>query len=608
MNVLGVNFSNDAAAALVRDGEVTGAVQEERFTRAKHDRRFPQAAIGWCLADAGLTLGDVDAVAFFWNPGRHAETPNWRQSGAFRHHLEYLSSVPNHLVPKLGGVVDRVEQVFHFTDRRRPLRIVYVTHHLAHAAAALVRSNFEDAAILTVDGYGERTSTFIAAGEGNRVTPLVDIEFPHSLGSVYAAVTQYLGFQPNSGEGKVMGLASYGEPRFGDEFRRIVRCTEDGFRVDLDWFTYFVERPLRVSDRFVARFGPPRAPESAIDQHHMDVAASLQVAVEDALVHLARLARARTGKRRLCMAGGVTLNCVANQRILDEAGFEACYFMPASSDAGASLGAALAVTHLYEDRPRREHPRTDYLGPQSSDAEVLAALRRAGVPFLDAAAAGGPVEEVVAGVVEKGYIAGWYQGRAEFGPRALGNRSILADPRRPEMKDVLNARVKFREWFRPFAPSVLEDRCGDFFACATPSPYMLRVYPTRPECVSVLPAVTHVDGGARVQTVAPEQNPRYHALISAFGRRTGVPVLLNTSFNIRGEPIVNSVADALKCFYTTDMDVLAVGPYLLEKRPGLVAAARDGQHAEGFGPLPRYGTESYGTESLGAGPGEGGAS
>jgi carbamoyltransferase len=589
MHVLGVNFSNDAAAALVRDGEVLGAVQEERFSRQKHDRRFPQAAISWCLKSAGLTLADVDAVAFFWNPGRHAESPNWRQSGAFRHHLEYLYDVPNHLLPRLGGVVDRVEQTFHFTDRRRPLRVVYVTHHIAHAVAALVRSNFESAAILTVDGYGERTSTLIADGQGNRVTPLVDIEFPHSLGAVYAAVTQYLGFQANSGEGKVMGLASYGEPRFRDEFAAMLRCTADGFRVDLDWYAYFLERPLRVSDRFVARFGPPREPESELTQHHMDVAASLQVATEDALVHLARLARARTGRTRLCMAGGVTLNCVANQRILDEAGFDACYFMPAAGDAGSSLGAALALVHRYEDRPRREHPRTDYLGPAFSDEQVLAALRRAGVPFLGPAALNAPVEEAVVEVIENGFIAGWFQGAAEFGPRALGNRSILADPRRPEMKDVLNARVKFREWFRPFAPSVLEDRCGDFFACATPSPYMLRVYPTRPERVSVLPAVTHVDGGARVQTVAPEQNPRYHALISAFGRRTGVPVVLNTSFNIRGEPIVNSVEDALKCFFATDMDVLAVGPYLLEKRPGLLAEVRQGRHAAGFGPLPRFG-------------------
>ena len=590
MIILGVNFSNDAAAALVRDGEVVAAVAEERFSRRKHDRGFPRAAIDYCLREAGVAIDGIDAVAFFWNPGRHLETPSWKRSAVFGDHSEYLLSVANDLLPRFGAPVDHVDQRFALADGRR-LRIVYVNHHTAHAAAAFFRSNFEDAAILTVDGYGERASTLVADGQGRTITPLLEVEFPHSVGSVYAAVTQYLGYRPNSGEGKVMGLADYGSDRFAERFAELIRPTDTGFEVDLGFFQYFVARPARVSPRFVERFGPPRAPESAPEQRHMDVAFALQAATEQVLVHLARIARERTGRRRLCMAGGVALNCVSNTRIVNEAGFEACYFHPAASDAGTSMGAALAVAHLIEDETRRIHPATDYLGPSYGEAEILAALERAGVPFSRPDDLPASLADVAARLVANGFILSWFQGRAEFGPRALGNRSIVADPRRPEMKDVLNARVKFREWYRPFAPSVLEDRCGDFFDSSTPSPYMLRVYFTRPEKREILPAVTHIDGSARVQTVRPDQNARYHALIAAFGRLTGVPVVLNTSFNVRGEPIVNDPGHALRCFFTTDMDFLVLGDYLLEKRPGLWKAALGGAHAEGFGPLPRFAGE-----------------
>ncbi len=606
MEILGINFSNDSAAAFVRDGDVVAAVAEERFSRRKHDPAFPNRAVAYCLEAAGHSPGrldEVDAVALFWNPGRHLESPNRRQSGSIRHHQEYLTAVPNNLIPSLGRGVTRVEQRFHLSPhdglgRGGELRVVYLDHHLAHAAAALVRSNFEQAAILTVDGYGERTSTFIADGDCNRVNPLLQIEFPHSLGSLYAAVTEYLGFRANSGEGKVMGLASYGEPRFAKEFRSLVRLTDDGFRIELAPFAYYIERPTRVAAAFHELFGPPRSPESEIEPRHMDIAASLQLVTEDALVHLARLAKARSGRRRLVMAGGVTLNCVANTRILAEAGFDECFFLPASGDSGTSLGAALALCHMVEDQPRRTHPATDYLGPEFTTEMVRAGLARAGVAHFEqaevasrAAAHGLPAQfhDAVATLIAGGHIVGWFQGRAEFGPRALGNRSILADPRRPEMKDVLNARVKFREWFRPFAPSVLESRVGDLFDCETPSPYMLRVYQTQPRYADFLSSITHVDGGARVQTVNHEQNPRYAGLIQAFERLTGVPCLLNTSFNIRGEPIVNDVSDALKCFFTTDMDFLAVGDFILEKRPGLLERALAGDCAPGFAPLPRFG-------------------
>ncbi|MGM0575663.1 MAG: carbamoyltransferase family protein [Myxococcota bacterium] len=564
MRVLGINFSNDAAASLVVDGEVVAAVQEERLSRIKHDASFPTRAVRWCLDRAGLTLRDVDAVGFFWNPGIHAEPSNRRLTAVPRDHLEYLYAVPVHLMRHFDGIgVKRVDQTLWLEDGH-PLRIHFLTHHECHAAAAFFRSNFDSAAVLTVDGYGERMSTHVGRARGTTLETLDVLEFPHSIGAFYAAFTQYLGFRPNNGEGKVMGLASYGAPTFYDAIRRMVTLTDDGFELDLSYFSYFLHRRRRYSDKLTALLGPERAPESEITQRHMDIAASMQAVTEDVLLHLARRTRERTGERRLCMAGGVTLNCVANARIRYEAGFDDVYFMPASSDAGTSMGAALYVAHVLNDDAPVTHPATDYLGPGYDDDAVEEALRVAGCRFTRP----DDIGEAAADLLAQGRIVGWFQERAEFGPRALGARSILADPRDAGMKDVLNARVKFREWFRPFAPAVLAERAGEFFERGDEAPYMLVVSPTREDKRDVLPAVTHVDGGARVQTVRREQNPRYHGVIRAFGERTGVPVLVNTSFNIRGEPIVTTVQDALKCYYTTDMDALAIGPFLLRKDHG----------------------------------------
>jgi carbamoyltransferase len=566
MKVLGINFSNDSAAALVVDGRVVGAVQEERLSRIKHDSAFPTRAVRWCLAEAGLSLKDIDAVGFFWNPGIHAEPANARLTAAPRDHLEYLYSVPVHLMRHFDGTgVRRVEQTL-WLDDGHPLRIHYITHHECHAAGAFFRSNYESAAILTVDGYGERSSTHIARGRGREIETLKLIEYPHSVGSLYATLTQFLGFRANSGEGKVMGLASYGQPTYYEALRPLVTLTDDGFELDLSYFAYTMNRRRRYSDKLVKLLGPERAPESAIDQRHMDIAASLQAVTEDILMHLATMARRLTGESRLCMAGGVTLNCVANTRIRFEAGFDEAYFMPAASDAGTSLGAALHVAHVLGDDPRIVHPENDDLGPSYSEATIEKILRVSGCTFTRPPS----IAEAAAELLSETKIVGWFQGRAEFGPRALGFRSILADPRPADTKEVLNARVKFREWFRPFAPAVLEHRCAEFFAHAERAPFMLVVYPTLPDKVEVLQSVTHVDGGARVQTVSREQNPPYYDVIEAFGRRTGVPVLVNTSFNIRGEPMVTSVEDALKCYFTTDMDALAIGPFLLVK-PGAEA-------------------------------------
>lgn len=561
MKILGLNFSNDASAALVVDGRVVMAVQEERFRRVKHYAGFPEMAMKACLRSGGLTLADLDAIAFFWNPSIHAATHQWRLSATPRHHLEFLYDVPNHLLPALGPAPDAMEQVFHLSGGRR-LRIFYVTHHLAHAAAALFCSPYREAAILTVDGYGERDASVIWRGSGTRIERLWTCEFPHSLGSFYAAFTQYLGFKPNSGEGKMMGLASYGEPRYADEIRRMLRLTDDGYELDLSYFSFYLERPVRYSERMVRVLGEPREPEGPITKRHEDIAASAQHVFEEAVIHLARIARRSTGLPNLCMSGGVTLNCSANGRLIRTGIFDQYFFQPAASDAGSALGAALWVEYVAGGRSRGEPEMLlDYLGPSHSDDEVRSTLERGGLKYHK------PSDPVttVARLLARGFVGSVFQGAAEFGPRALGHRSTLADPRDARMKDYLNTHVKFREAFRPYAPSVIAERAADYFEGCDFSPFMLRVFPTRPERLSEAGAVTHVDGGARVQTVSREHEPRYHALIDAFGHETGTPLVLNTSFNIRGEPIVNSPADAVKCYLTTGMDFLWIGDFLLVK-------------------------------------------
>ncbi len=561
MKVLGLNFSNDAAAALVVDGRVVMAVQEERFRRVKHYAGFPAMAMDACLRAGGVTLADLDAVAFFWNPAIHAATHQWRLSATPRHHLEFLYDVPNHLLPALGPTPEAMEQVFHLGGGRR-LRIFYVTHHLAHAAAALFGSPHREAAILTVDGYGERDASVIWRGSGTRLERLWTREFPHSLGSFYAAFTQYLGFKPNSGEGKMMGLASYGRPRYADEVRRMLRVSDDGYELDLSYFSFYLERPTRYSDRLVEVLGEPREPEGPITERHQDIAASAQDVFEEAVLRLARIARERTGLDTLCMSGGVTLNCSANGRLIRSGIFDRTFFQPAASDAGSAVGAALWVEYVAGGRPR-DNPEMllEYLGPSHSDDEIRTTLERGGLPFH------APEDPVgaAARLLARGLVGSVFHGAAEFGPRALGHRSTLADPRDPRMKDHLNARVKFREAFRPYAPSVLAEHAPLYFEGCEFSPFMLRVFPTRPERLSEAGAVTHVDGGARVQTVSREHEPRYHALIEAFHRETGTPLVLNTSFNVRGEPIVNSPADAVKCYLTTGMDFLLLGDLLLVK-------------------------------------------
>jgi carbamoyltransferase len=568
MKILGINHSNDAAAALVVDGRVVAASQEERFTRLKHDAGFPDKAIDYCLKSQGLELADLDAIGFFWNPGIHAEAPPRRLVSSVRHHLEYLYGVPSRLLPRLGERVRSVEQTMHLASGRK-LAIHYITHHLCHAAAAFFTSPFEDAAILTADGYGERQSTTIYRGQGGSLELLAEVDFPHSIGSLYAALTDYLGFRANSGEGKVMGLASYGHANeYVGKLCKLITFTERGFELDLSYFEYFHDRPHRYSDKLVALLGPPRLPESVVDKRHEDISFALQAVTEEAMLHLANLARKLTGAKNLCVAGGVALNCVANGRLQRETEFEKFFFYPAAGDTGTSVGAALVVEHLLNGGKRSMEVASEYLGQGFTPAQVREVLDRGQLRYHTLE----DPELVAARMVADGLIIAWFQGRAEFGPRALGNRSIVADPRRKDMKDLLNAKVKFREVFRPYAPSVAEESCGKYFGSPVPSPYMLRAYPTRPELIDKLPAITHVDGTARVQTVNEQQNPRYYRLIKEFGRLTGIDCVLNTSFNIRGEPIINTVDEAIKCLMTTGLDALFVEDYLVVKDPEKVAA------------------------------------
>ena len=585
MNVLGISaFFHDCAAALVQDGRIVAAAQEERFTRRKHDESFPKLAAEWCLAQAGIAAGDLDAVVFYEKPlvkfERLLETSLAFAPRGFPAFLKAMPlwlqrklHIPREIDRGLGGAYDGP--------------IVFATHHESHAASGFYPSPFDEAAILTLDGVGEWSTATWGTGRANRIRLEAEMRFPHSPGLLYSAFTLFCGFRVNSGEYKLMGLAPYGDPRFADVIlREIVDLKPDGsFWLDQRFFDYCAGLKM-TSRRFDRLFGgPPRRPDGPLTQREMDLAASIQKVLEEIVLRMARHVHAATDMRNLCLAGGVALNCVANGRLLREGPFERLWIQPAAGDAGGALGAALAHWYGHLGRPRVPDPddaqQGSLLGPAFDSAAVDAALAAYGAAaetFADEAALADAVAEHLA----EGRIVGHFAGRAEFGPRALGNRSILADPRRADMQRRLNLAIKFRESFRPFAPAVLADRRHDFFALSAESPYMLLVAPVVDgvpvvadrratgldrlrEVRGPLPAVTHVDGSARVQTVDAARAPRFHAILQAFARRTGCPVLANTSFNIRGEPIVHDPGDAYRCFMYTDMDVLVVGDRLLRK-------------------------------------------
>ena len=605
--ILGISaYYHDAAAALVVDGQVVAAAQEERFTRRKHDPGFPVNAARYCLEWGRLSLGDLDAVVFYDKPFLK-----------FERLLEtYLACAPHGLRSFVAAMPVWIkEKLFLKSELRRELRalagkdaalppLLFSEHHRSHAASAFYPSPFESAAVLCLDGVGEWATTSTWLGEGNRLQPLWEIHFPHSLGLLYSAFTYYTGFKVNSGEYKMMGLAPYGEPRYADKIREhLVDVKPDGtFRLDMRYFDYATGLRM-TSARFDDLFeGPARKPDEPVDQRTMDIAASIQQVTDEIVLKLARTLRRETAQRHLCLAGGVALNCVSNGLVQREGIFDELWIQPAAGDAGGALGAALVAWHERGGSRSVRSPgdgmRGAYLGPAWHDDDVQRWLDEQGLAYerLERPA----LYERVASLLAGGAIVGWMQGRMEFGPRALGNRSILADPRSPTMQRDLNLKIKFRESFRPFAPAVLAERGGDYFDLDCPSPYMLLValLKERPSAApggaenglqgmerlravrSQLPAITHVDYSARVQTVDRRTNPDFYALIDAFKSKTGVPVLINTSFNVRGEPIVCSPVDAYRCFMGTAIDYLAIGSCLLNRerqRPDhpLLAASRE---------------------------------
>ena len=594
MRILGISaFYHDSAAALVVDGRIAAAAQEERFTRRKHDSDYPVNAIRWCLEDAGLAPEELDRVAFYDKPflkfERLLET-----AAAFapRGFTSFRQAAPVWIKEKLfqKGLLRRELESL-APEEDWDAKLLFAEHHQSHAASAFYPSPFADAAVLTLDGVGEWATATAAIGDGAELEIVREIHFPHSLGLLYSAFTYHAGFKVNSGEYKLMGLAPYGEPKYATRILdNLIDLKPDGsFRLDLAYFDYCTGLTM-TNRRFDALFGcPPRRADEPLTQQHMDMAASAQAVVEEAVLRITRALRKETGRPRLCLAGGVALNCVANGKVLREGRFDDIWVQPAAGDAGGALGAALLASHRLFNVPRQRNGggadamQGALLGPAFDDAAIRSELEAAGANFN--ALTDDELIATTAAALDAGETVGWFQGRMEFGPRALGNRSILADARSAEMQRKLNLQVKFRESFRPFAPSVLRDDVAQWFELECDSPYMLLVADVRPQRRrrlspaeerrsgfdqlhtprSDIPAVTHVDYSARIQTVHADTNPRYHALLEAFKARTGCPVLVNTSFNIRGEPIVRSPTEAFRCFMGTDLDCLAVGNCFLRK-------------------------------------------
>ena len=594
MYILGISaFYHDSAACLLKDGEIVAAAQEERFTRKKHDAGFPTHAIQYCLMEAGIAAKDIDNVVFYEKPfvkfERLLET---YLAFAPKGFTSFAKAMPVWIKDKLfqkSALIKELKATLdESVDWRK--RLLFSEHHLSHAASAYYPSPFDSAAVLTLDGVGEWTTTSLAIGKGSDLKVVKEIHFPHSLGLLYSAFTYYTGFKVNSGEYKVMGLAPYGEPRYADLIReKLITVADDGsFQLDMSYFDYATGLTM-TNKKFDALFGgPPRTSETELTQREMDLAASVQKVTEDIVLELARGIAKETGKRNLCLAGGVALNCVANGILLREKIFENIWIQPAAGDAGGALGAALSTWYIHHDKDRvttadRDAMKGAYLGPEFTDNEIENELTACGANFKKLSEAE-MIEEVASALADEKAV-GWMQGRMEFGPRALGGRSIIADPRSPVMQKQLNLKVKYRESFRPFAPSVLREDVGNWFEHETDSPYMLlvadvqndkrRAMTKEEEALfgidklnvprSSVPAITHVDYSARIQTVHADTNTKYHAVISKFKEKTGCPLVVNTSFNVRGEPIICTPTDAFKCFMGTEMDVLAVGNYVLYK-------------------------------------------
>ena len=591
MYILGLScFYHDAAAALIRAGELVAAAEEERFSRKKHDSNFPVGAIQFCLEEAGILAQDLNFVVFYEKPFEKFERILMTVLQTYPIAWKvFRESMATWLVDKLW--------VRHTIQRELGIpkeKILFTQHHLSHAASAFFTSPFEDAAIMTVDGVGEWATATWGVGKETDLKLMKEVRFPHSIGLLYSAFTAFLGFEVNEGEYKVMGMAPYGVPRYVDKVWQVIQTFDDGsFCLNMDYFSFHHSTTRTFNLKFEQLFGVPRSPETLfftketgfpnyfgekpgnyntlcnLNQHYADIAASIQKVTEEVLLNMAQAVRRETGLTNLCFAGGVALNSVANTRILNESGFEQLYIQPAPGDGGGALGAALYAYHAILGQPRKLVMKHAYWGKAYGDDMVKAFLDREGISYVYAKSEDKVLERTVEALIS-GKVIGWYQGRFEWGPRALGNRSILADPRREEMKDVVNTKIKFREPYRPFAPSILAKEAENYFdlpqvAAHDPARFMLLVVPVKKEKKDKLPAVTHVDGTGRLQTVFEATNPRYYHLIERFYQATGVPVVLNTSFNLRGEPMVTTPANAYSTFSRSEMDLLVMGNYLVSK-------------------------------------------
>ena len=584
--ILGISaFYHDAAATLICDGEIVAAAQEERFSRKKHDPSFPEGAVKYCLEEAGVSIEDIDVVAFYDKPfikfERILETYLAYAPFGVR---SFISAIPPWIKQKLF-IRESIQKILGYNGE-----IIFLEHHHSHAASAFYPSPFNEAAILTVDGVGEWATVSFGRGKGNSIEIYKEIRFPHSLGLLYSAFTYYCGFKVNSGEYKLMGLAPYGEPVYVDKILDNLICLkEDGsFHLDLKYFNYCTGLTM-TNKRFSKLFGgPPRKPESKLEQKHMDLARSIQVVTEKVLMNMVNYVHKETGLDNICLAGGVALNCVANGKILSEGPFKKMWIQPASSDAGGAIGAAMTAWYEYLDKPRevnigKDSQKMSLLGPSFSNNEVEDYLNKSNIPYekIEKEQLG----KVTADLLAKENVVGWFQGRMEFGPRALGSRSILGDPRSENMQSIINRKIKFRESFRPFAPSIMLEKASEYFDLDQESPYMLLVAPVKeekriPESSSEnlkgtdklkakrseIPAITHVDYSARVQTVKEEDNPAYYDLLRRFSEDHGCPLVINTSFNVRGEPIVCTPEEAYNCFMRTNMDYLVMGSFLIDKK------------------------------------------
>lgn len=564
VTILGLNDSN-SAAAVIRDGKLIAHAREERFDRIKFSDSYPTRAVEYCLSEAGLTIKDVDHIVFGWNPGHELEPQD--SSAAVRYHKDFLHYIPNNLLRHVRGSkqnkrISGISQQLNFKNGGN-IDLHFAPHHECHAASAFFVSPFREAAILTIDAYGDDITTQFFVGKDNKISTISSTLYPHSMGQVYAAITQYLGYRANSDEWKVMGLAPYGDLSYYDKFKKLIRFDRNlgELRLDLDYFMFFTWHPRRYSEQFLELFGPERYPDDELTKRHQNIAASFQRRVEDVIIEMCEWLYEETGHKMLCLAGGVAMNSKMNGRILRETSFEQIYIAPSSDDGGVSLGACFHYWNQVLGQKRNFEMNHDYWGPGFSNEEIKVALDDS---LVDYTYMEDPSREAAKSISE-GKIICWFQDRMESGNRALGNRSILADPRDPDMKNKINKLVKHREWYRPFAPSVLEEYQHEYFDSTHPSVFMQMVHLIKPEKHEVIPAVTHIDGSGRLQTVQKKTNPKYWNLINEFRKLTGVGIVLNTSFNDNDEPIVCTPKQAIRTFFGTGLHELYIGNYRVVK-------------------------------------------